>query len=684
MLARAKLDANAELNFVGTVHGTPWVPEAAFDVSVANMSIAGRALDDAHLDVYLSHRDAEWVQRATSLDASATRGEPCVRARQELARASWSGGRATADGKPVPPRAVLVCGRGFRDHLNLDAALGLAVGMPLRGRFAFSQLPMGWLLPSSSERAPVRGAVTGQVDLVGGELSRPDSLVGSVELASASFGQNDAWLESDGPVRLSLTGQGARIEHARLVGQGSAIELSGGASMANGLMTNVAGTFDLALLEKMVPSVVRSRGHMAVDVKVTGKVDAPNVYGRARLEDGSLMLSGFSQALDHVNAKLSFSEREVLVEELGAQVAGGEVHVHGSAALKGNDLERYELFIAAKDINVEPAEGVELAFAADTRLTGGANMRIPELTGTVRLLRARYKRPFSLGLTDKLSGLSQAHRVNRDTYDPAKDRLAFDLRVIEESPIRITNNLLNAELTIEDSERPFRLVGTDQRIGVLGTLDITRGTLSFRNSQFILEDGTVTFVDEHRVRPRLDLRARTEFRRTADASGNRWWISLHASGDVDNLKLETSSEPALAQEDIALLLTVGLTRAEAERIGTTAVTQGAALEALATVTGVDREVKKALPVIDDFAVTSAYSARSNRTEPYVVVGKRISDRIRATATTGLTADTNFKTGVQWRFDDETSVEAGYDNVQTTTSSQFGNVGVDLRWRLEFD
>jgi translocation and assembly module TamB len=186
------------------------------------------------------------------------------------------------------------------------------------------------------------------------------------------------------------------------------------------------------------------------------------------------------------------------------------------------------------------------------------------------------------------------------------------------------------------------------------------------------------------VRPRLDVHARTNFRRQADASGANWWITLKATGEVDDLKVETTSEPALTQEDIALLLTVGLTRAEAERLGTAELTQGAALEALATVTGVDREVRKALPVIDDFAVTSAYSARTNRTEPQVVVGKRLSDRVRASATTGLTADSNFKTGVEWRLDNQTSVEAGYDNVQTTTSSQFGNVGVDLRWRLEFD
>jgi translocation and assembly module TamB len=221
-------------------------------------------------------------------------------------------------------------------------------------------------------------------------------------------------------------------------------------------------------------------------------------------------------------------------------------------------------------------------------------------------------------------------------------------------------------------------------MGVLGTLAFERGSLRFRTSEFRIEDGTVSFVDEHRIRPQIDVRARTEFRRTADTSGARWSILLHAHGDVDDLKLDTSSEPALASEDIALLLTMGITRAEAERVQTGSLTQGAALEALATVAGVDREVKRALPVIDDFAVTSAYSVRTNRTEPQVVVGKRISERVRASATTGLTTDSNFKTNVEWRLNDQTSVEAGYDNVQTTTASQFGNVGVDLRWRLEFD
>jgi len=145
-----------------------------------------------------------------------------------------------------------------------------------------------------------------------------------------------------------------------------------------------------------------------------------------------------------------------------------------------------------------------------------------------------------------------------------------------------------------------------------------------------------------------------------------------------------SSEPALAQDDIALLHAVGMTRAEAEPLQAGDLGSSAALEALASVTGVDREVKKALPVIDDFRVSSSYSAQTNRTEPTITVGKNLSEDVRATATTGIGEDANFRTGVEWRLNNQTSLEAAYDNRSTASSSTFGNVGVELLWRLWFE
>src|SRR5690606_32813411 len=98
----------------------------------------------------------------------------------------------------------------------------------------------------------------------------------------------------------------------------------------------------------------------------------------------------------------------------------------------------------------------------------------------------------------------------------------------------------------------------------------------------------------------------------------------------------------------------------------------------------DREVRRAVPVIDDFRVSSAYSVYTGRTEPRVLVGKRITDAVRLTASTGLGESREIRTSVEWRLNNQTSVQAVYDNVNTETASALGNVGADLSWRLEFD
>ena len=106
---------------------------------------------------------------------------------------------------------------------------------------------------------------------------------------------------------------------------------------------------------------------------------------------------------------------------------------------------------------------------------------------------------------------------------------------------------------------------------------------------------------------------------------------MHAYGDAENLKLDLTSQPKLSQDDIFLLLTVGLTRAELDQAQSASLGESVALEALGSLTGADSAVSEAIPAIDEFRFGSAYSARTGRTEPTVTVGKRLSERIRAYA-----------------------------------------------------
>ena len=73
-----------------------------------------------------------------------------------------------------------------------------------------------------------------------------------------------------------------------------------------------------------------------------------------------------------------------------------------------------------------------------------------------------------------------------------------------------------------------------------------------------------------------------------------------------------------------------------------------------------------------------------RTEPQLHVGKRLADRLRLDASTGLSQSRDFSTGVEYQISDKTSVDAVYNNQTSTSASQLGDVGVDLKWRLEFD
>ena len=197
-----------------------------------------------------------------------------------------------------------------------------------------------------------------------------------------------------------------------------------------------------------------------------------------------------------------------------------------------------------------------------------------------------------------------------------------------------------------------------------------------RDADFLRSSGLVELghPDRHRtVRQHLVERRR----RPLD-------IRMHAHGDADDLKIDLTSDPALAQDDIFLLITVGLTRAELDQAKSASVGESVALEALGTLSGADRAVTQAVPVIDEFRFGSSYSSRTGRTEPTVTVGKRLTERVRANVTTGLSESREVRSNIEWQLSNRVSVESSYDNVNDISSSALGNLGADVRWRLEFE
>jgi translocation and assembly module TamB len=464
----------------------------------------------------------------------------------------------------------------------------------------------------------------------------------------------------------------------------------------------------LASLAQLLPRVERASGQMYGELRVTGPIRTPSYSGGFRVEQAELAVQGLSAPITNLELELGIDDSELRIRRGSARVGGGTVQVSGSAPLRGFELGEARGVVSARSLAFAPAEHVRVTLDADliasyslASAKADGDRPLPRLTGDVTVQSFEYARPITLS-ADINSLAQRGRRTQFESYDPADDTVELDITLHAGSPLRIDNNLVAAQLEVP--REGLKLAGTNQRFGLRGAVRVRPGgRLRLRRNEFEIQHGTVRFDDLTRVAPQVDVTAVTEYRRYSEslgeqnpsqasatsassttAAGGQWRIVLHAYGDADKLRVDLTSQPALPQDDIFLLLTVGLTRAELDQARSASVGESVALEALGTFSGADQAVSEALPVIDDFRFGSAYSSRTGRTEPTVTVGKRLAERIRANVTSGLTDSREVRSNVQWRLSRRVSVEGSYDNVNDISSSALGNLGADIRWRLEFE
>ncbi|MBI5512353.1 MAG: translocation/assembly module TamB domain-containing protein [Deltaproteobacteria bacterium] len=477
------------------------------------------------------------------------------------------------------------------------------------------------------------------------------------------------------------------LAHPQFLGpEGTELWVTGGGQTTGTFTGTLRGEVDLERLAALTPRVTWARGTGTLEVTAAGSRESVDLGGNFTLHDGALGLADVPFPVNDLDLVVRFQGSEARLEEARASLGPGVVDLTGGfLRLQGTHLERVDVPLVVRSLTYAPQEGVDLGLEADTHLRWAAGDELPVFSGDVTVTRGRYARPIalSLDLSGRLRGPAAPQSQVR--YDPANDRVRLDLRVATRAPLRVVNNLADIDLRLTD-ERPFRVLGTDQRVGLVGTLEIPRGTVRLYGSSFDVRRGRLEFDNPDRIAASVDLTAQTDIVRNSDNNRAQWRVNLHAHGTTEELALDMTSEPSLTREDIFFLLLFRLTRAEVDRVGFSNVSQALAVEALALASGLDRAVREAVPYIDEFRLGSAYNPRTFRTEPQVSIGRQFTDwfRVGASATLSDQPQTRFTSDV--RLGQSVSVQGTVDNPTNTQGSQSGNfnTGVDLRWRIEFE
>jgi translocation and assembly module TamB len=422
------------------------------------------------------------------------------------------------------------------------------------------------------------------------------------------------------------------------------------------------GSVDLRLLSSAVSSLERTQGRLDFNATVTGPVKTPALAGSAELADGRFVVKGQDLSVRALTGRADFSDSRILLQDVQGFLNEGRLKARGDFKLERLNFRTADLQLDLEDVTAQVLPEVPVTVSGSLLLATrtGATW---QLQGGLDVQKLRYTRSLTLDT------LLATARKGLPSDEKPDEWLRLDVDLATAGDVRIENNLARARLAGK-----LKLTGTNVRPLLVGAVEAGEGAQAFfRGNTFAVNRGVLQFNGQS---PTFDLSAQSQVR--------EYLVSVKAFGRLDDPKVSLSSDPSLPETDLLSLLTLGVT--SRERL-TGQSGAGLAAEALLSASGLDQQVQRFLSTnvgLKDQQVrlTTSYNETTGTVDPAVSwESKVLSDNLTVGITQPVTGK-GTKAQAEYRFDRRVSARVQWDNQNQITS--FGNPGVDLRFRFEWE
>ena len=486
--------------------------------------------------------------------------------------------------------------------------------------------------------SPYTNAVISGSMRVVGELQNWDHLGAEAIIEQADLSLFDYAIRNDGPIGIMLDQRVVGLDQFRLVGEGTALELSGSVDLARDeLSLGVAGDASLGILQGFLQDL-RGSGDAAVRAEVTGPLSQPVLTGQAAVSDGRIRHFSLPHGLEAINGRIIFEPGGVRFDDVPARMGGGPVTIGGYVGLTGFQPGELGITLTGEQMHLRYPEGFRSLIDTDLELRGDMDAAV--LAGVVNVRDMVLLEGFDMG-AGLFGGTVEEDAATVVALQDSGLPLSFDIQIVAPSTLRMTSNTMqvvsSAELTLR---------GTFDRPLLFGTAEIDRGEAFVEGNRYRLNYGTIGFANPTRIEPFIDVELETDVR----VPGQTYRVTVRATGTVERLVPTLSSDPPLPEVDILSLLlgdirdpqSADLRAARAPELAQQQRFQAGAARLLTSPlsSGVGRVVEESFGV-DTFQITPSLgdpsaqqSAQLNPTAR-VLIGKRISDRGHLTLSRAL-------------------------------------------------
>jgi translocation and assembly module TamB len=400
------------------------------------------------------------------------------------------------------------------------------------------------LAPLVAAYAPTQaGNITGQTELhatVRGPLKNNAQLEAHATIPTLALSYKNAiQLAAAGPIHIDYANGVLAFQRATIRGTDTGLQFQGTVPVAANAPVSLLllGTVNLQLAQLMNPDITSS-GQLRFDINSYGARSNPNVQGQIQIVNANVASAGLPIGLADGNGVLTLTRDRLDITSFTGTVGGGAMTARGSVVYRPS--LQFDLAVSGKDMRLLYPEGVRETLDTNLILTG--TTQAAELRGVVRLDQLQFTPGFDL--------MNVMGQFGGGTTPPStqsfSDNLKLDVAVQSTSGINAVSRTLSLQAAAN-----LRVAGTASQPVVLGRVNVSSGDMIFMGNRYVLQGGSVDFVNPMETQPVLNLAVETTIQ--------QYNVHLRFEGPTDHLRTTYSSDPGLPPSDIINLLAFGKT-----------------------------------------------------------------------------------------------------------------------------
>jgi len=360
---------------------------------------------------------------------------------------------------------------------------------------------------------------------------------------------NTIQLAAAAPIHADYKNSVLTLQHSAIKGTDTNLEFEGSIPVgSNGPMSLLLkGNVDLALAQIFDPDI-RTGGEIRFNIDSHG-TSAQDIGGEIDIVNASYSSPDLPVGLQNGNGVLKLTTDRVNIQSFRGTVGGGEVTASGGVAYR--PAIQFDLGMAARNIRLLYPQGMREGIDANIHLAGTTDNAV--LGGNIDLTNISFTPAFEL--TDFISQFS-----SDVAPPPSIGGITQNIRL--NLAVHSTNNvaLVSRTLSVNGSAN-LQVRGTADDPVLLGRVNLTGGDMILNNSRYILNGGTIQFINPSQTQAVVNVSVTTTIQ--------QYNINMRFQGPTDRMQTQYASDPALPQADIINLLAFGTTTEAASPASTT-------------------------------------------------------------------------------------------------------------------